>query len=492
MKKLLILVPAILLCLFGCYEDKGNYNYIELPEFLVDTAGQQTSFTVTQFNTLQAPSLLRYAGDKSKLTYTWSIYRSGSGQSTVPVDTLATTENLDVEIRVTPGSYRLEFCAIDATTGLRAMMQYDVAVEGAVGTGLLVFYETASGGADCDVVKSTLFDASLTNETILRGVYSLYNPGRPLAGRPVGCALTSASSSRHIYLFTESDGVKLYTDDMTIMMDFQSMFFTAPEVCKPQGIYGGSLERFFNNGKLHTCLVTWSGSNAPRLEMEKVGADYEAAPYMLNTYGSNTLFYDNRNTRFLFSTMYGGTALSFTAKGDAFAFDNVGKKMIYMALGYGSNNYTGYCIMRNEPDDAERYIYPVDASVSAYTSYTALPVLDISGCTDIANATAFAFAQTGPIVFYSVGSKIHQVNYDWSTATVSGSTEVWDFGGAEVITMLKRYSTSVYLVATWNASANEGKIYALEADIVNGRLTSEPLGSFDGFGKVKDVVYKNI
>ncbi|MDR0766240.1 MAG: hypothetical protein LBF09_04815 [Odoribacteraceae bacterium] len=387
MKKLFISTVALLLCLSGCFEDKGNYTYTELPAFLVDTVGQQNSFTLTQGDRLQVPSRLQHTGDKSALSYAWSIYRSGGGQSSVLADTLATTENLDAEIRVTPGSYRLEFCAIDAATGLRAMMQYPVTVEGAIGTGLLVFYGTATGDSDCDIVKDTLFDATLTTNSILRGVYSANNPAHPLHGTPVGCALSTATASRHVYLFTESDGVRLYTDDMTIMMDFSSMFFTAPEVCKPQAIYSGTVERLFNNGKLHTSLVTWSGSAVPLLEMEKVGVDYEAAPYMINASGSNTLFYDNKNTRFLFSTMYGGTALTFSAKGDSFAFDNVGKKMLYMALGYGANNYTAYAIMRDETDNGNRYIYPVDASISSYSSYTALPVLDISACEDIASTS---------------------------------------------------------------------------------------------------------
>ena len=491
MRKLFIFTLASLLYLFGCHEDKGNYDYTALPEFLVDTAGAQKTFTITQFETLALPSRLKYAGDKSKLTYSWSIYRSGGSTSTIPTEILSATENLNAEIRVSPGSYLLEFCATETTSGIRAMMQYAVTVEGAIGNGLLVFYEKASG-TDCDLVKDSLFDATLVSETILRGIYSMANPERPLNGKPVACALTNTNASKHIYLFTESDGVKLYTDDMTVMTEFPAMFFSAPEICKPQGIYGGSMERFFNNGKLHTCLVTWSGTMAPRFELGKVGADYEAAPYMLATYGENTLFYDNKNTRFLFSTMYGSTAVVFTAQGDAFAFDNVGKKMIYMNNGYGTKpRYTGYCIMRDEPDNNARYIYPVDVSVSSYNSYAALPVLDISACPGIASAEHFAFGVTGPIVFYAVANKLYQINYDWSTATVSGSTEVWNFGNEEV-SMLKKYRDSIYLVATYNAGTGEGKLYALEADIASGRLTPAPLEVFGGFGKVKDVVYKNI
>jgi hypothetical protein len=239
--------------------------------------------------------------------------------------------------------------------------------------------------------------------------------------------------------------------------------------------------------------VTWSGGAAPLLEQEKVGVEYEAAPYMLNTYGANTLFYDNKNMRFLFATMYAGTATAFSGKGDAFAFDNVGKKMLYMANGYGAkNNYTGYGVMRNEPDDGKRYIYPADISVSSQMSYTALPVLDLSACPEIANATAYAFGQTGPVAFYAAGNTLYQINYNWQDATVSGSTAVWNFDSAEEITMLKKYNDSTFLVATYNTGTSEGKLYVLEADIASGRLTEEPLGVFGGFGKVKDVVYKSI
>jgi hypothetical protein len=513
--KLIFIGLCSLLWLFGCYEDEGNYTYVELPDFYIDTTGVQTSFTLTQFSPFSLPSYLKYAKDKTDLTYSWSIYHSSIGQVTIIADTLATTENLNTEIRKSPGNYILEFCAIEKTTGLKAMMQYEITVESAVGRGLIVFYETKGNEVDCDLIRSKLFVGSITNEEVIRNIYSQANPDYPLKGTVVRCGIMNGTS-QHIYLFTDIDGVKVSSEDVTILQYFNQLFYTVPDIHKPQGIFakinpssyasGGvprhiAKEFFVNDGRIHENNVT-----SP-FAYEKVGIDYEAAPYILMAYGQNMFAYDQKNMRFLYGGSYSSVVLVIPKNNGAFDFSDIGKKMLYEDYGFGqcSNSsgqgYMAYTIMRNEPDDGKRYIYPIDISQSSYSAYIAKPVLDISECTDIEKTSLYAFGVRGPVVFYAVNNRLYQINYNWDAATVTGSSAVWDFNSDEKITCLKMFvgegvdltekiESKYLMVGTYNETTEEGKVYILEADIASGKLNATPVGEYNGFGKVKDIQFK--
>ena len=118
MKKILLFVFSALALfnLSSCFEDEGNYDYVDLPRFVVDTTGVNMSITVTQFEQLSVPSRLIYDGNKNNLEYYWVIYENGTYGAN-PSDTLATTENFSQPMTAKPGTYLLEFLAVDKETG---------------------------------------------------------------------------------------------------------------------------------------------------------------------------------------------------------------------------------------------------------------------------------------------------------------------------------------------------------------------------------------
>jgi hypothetical protein len=499
----LVLLSFGALSFSACFHDEGNYQYNTLPEFYVDTTGVATTRTLAQYSTLTIPANLKYAGDKSSLTYSWAIYTTAND---VLADTLSTSENFSAQITVSPGSYVLEFCALERVSGVRATMRYNLTVEGIIGTGLLV-YHGGSGTGDCDIIKSTLFVGSQVEESVVRGLYSQANPGRPLQGSPLACKQLNASALRTIYLFTDAEGVKLSPDDLSIMQDYTDMFLTSPEVWQPQGYYAHntSLEMLVNNGALHTCLPGYSGG-FPQFAFPRVG-DYEAAPYPLMAYGANVFVYDQKNGRFLYGGMYSGELIPVTSTNGVFSFTNTNMKMLYMSLGYGvganAQGYMAYAVMKNVVDNGERYIYVADISFSSHSAYIAKAKLDISACMDIEKAELFAYGRRGPVVFYAVDGDIHQIHYDLDLGSVSGSSVVWSFPAGEKVTCMEMFygagidlavspDSKYLLVGTYNETTQAGKVYVLEADVASGMLQPEPAAVYDGFGKVMDMEFKSI
>ena len=86
MKKLLIFAIS-LVALSACYDDKGNYDYHELEEVLIDTAGtgMQAEYAIMRYDSLRIAPNIYFEGalvtDESlaPLDYMWTIYSATTG-----------------------------------------------------------------------------------------------------------------------------------------------------------------------------------------------------------------------------------------------------------------------------------------------------------------------------------------------------------------------------------------------------------------------------
>lgn len=492
----LVFILGIMGMLSSCFEDEGNYTYVELPDFYVDTVGQQTSFTIPQFSEFTLTPKLVYSGDKSALEFTWSMYEPSVFES---ADTLAKTESLSVAIEVSPGDYILEFCAMEIATGLRATMRYNIAVESVVGTGLMVYYQQ-NGLADCDMVRSRLFNGTLTESTVSRDLYSLANPEIPLTGTPVCLGITSGY---WLYLLTEDDIVRVSLEDLTVIGQFEDLFLTVPEVCKPQGYYRFfGMEVLVNNNQTHILLLGYGGAEYP-LPRALTGQNYSASPYVMVGWGVCATVYDELERRFLFGDMYSSELEEIpNAEGSAFDMSNVGKDLLYMAPGYCDQNYAVYAYAAMEtpgmPAEKAIYIYLTNGSAAMERG---LAVLDLAGCANISDATHWAFSTRSPSLYYATGTGVYTVNFNLTEQTVVPATQAaWTCPAGEQITCMRMFSSTglnldsdasckYLMVATFNGS--EGKVYILEADVATGVLNATPVETFDGFGEIKDMQFKD-
>jgi hypothetical protein len=502
MKKIIIhymMMALGILSFTACHEDKGNYDYRELIDFYVDQQDIPANITITQFHTLNLSSRLVYGGNKEELEYKWIIV-STSNMETVDVrDTLATTEDLSAPVSVAPGSYLLFFTATDRESKRSTLQQYNLKVEGSIGAGLLVLHEK-NGVVDCDLIKSKALSTSLARDTVLRALYSQANPGYPLAGKPLQMAVLSlAPFASYVYLWTDADGVRLSSVDMSITHHFADLFFAAPETVKPQGYNltgGGIVEILINDGKYYflSVLNLTSGSEKDLLFASTPG-DYHAAPYAVQASVSTTpMFYDQTTMRFYaYSTEV--IPVTSTVPGNAFDFGNVGKKMVYMEAGFGTGRYLA--VFKNPVEDEKRYLYVMNLNTAAASPFAATAAYDISAWTDIANAGRFTFGTRGPVGFYATDSHVYRYTYDPNDFSVQPIVqEAWPYiptGETIAALQLTKYGSSqdkYLLIATYNETSREGKIYMIEVDVTNGTCATTPTSTYTGFGKVAGMTFK--
>ena len=107
MKKIINL--GLLACLMAgftaCYEDEGNYDYIELPNVSIEA---KDTIYATQFKLLEVPVGINLDGDsENDYEYSWRIW-SNEPLGNRNQREIASTKDLSYELSdVIPGSYTL-------------------------------------------------------------------------------------------------------------------------------------------------------------------------------------------------------------------------------------------------------------------------------------------------------------------------------------------------------------------------------------------------
>ena len=105
------------MALASCYEDKGNYDYIELEEVRIDTAGtdMQAEYAIMRYDTLRIKPNIYFEGqlvndpDDAPLDYMWTIYSATTGVGTNrDIDTIGFRPMLDTVITRLGGNYYVQ------------------------------------------------------------------------------------------------------------------------------------------------------------------------------------------------------------------------------------------------------------------------------------------------------------------------------------------------------------------------------------------------
>ena len=493
--------------LTACFDDMGNYDYTELPDFFVDTTGIKTTYVVPLYTELNIESGLVYDGDKSDLSFSWRAYYKVNPGSENPAVTLAETENLAAPVVVSPGSYWLEFCATEKKTGRTTTFRHSLTVE-STGAGFLVLYQK-NGVVDCDLVKTRLLIGDLSEDVVSRHIYTLTNPDYPLMGNPVAIGMYSNLNMQFISVYTDRDGIQLSPYDMSLTKKFENLFVFPPQLIKPEGYtaqigvtsgdYESSdgVEILINDGVCYFNAVVISAVMGKEAVFAKMTGDYIAAPYPLFIPGAS-IIYDQKNMRYMSAGIFSGDYLPMNGSSTApFDFSNIQRKLVCQSFAFGGSAYVN-AVFRNPEDDGKRYLY-----IMNFSPAQALYLWDISDYERIAESELFAFGRRGPLAFYAAGNKVYRIPYDMAKGEVGKQAiDAWPYiPDGEDITCLKlcqhpgrnvsdnavdRY----LLIATYNETSQEGKLYFIRVDVASGICEEKPAAVFNQFGKIKDITFK--
>lgn len=496
LKNIYFLVIALLM--LSCYDDKGNYDYKDLPEFNIDSLDVY-KYVRMQDELLELAPTVNYAGDESDLSFLWTIrpenpeYDEDIYGYHAP-DTLSEEKALSYKVNLKVNKYIVDFTIYNKALDTKQFMSFNLDIQSAYSNGWMLLVEREDG-TDIDLIKTNKFfpDIEDAKETVYKNIYFIANGKKLEKGKSLIQDYLDYGNG-DIFVLDEIGGGKLSTVDFSEIFSFDEIFTFPVDVHKPS-VVGFSRNRsryVINNDQLH---CRWQGPKFnPSLLTDELG--YEAAPFILYTTASTapgTVIYDNLNKRFLqISTWANKTGVYEPAAGGAlFDMNNIGLDLVHMENGF---NGDGFCVFK-EPSADNFFLYVIDVNTKAQNP---IGLYSMENCTDIENATCFTFGTRGNVCYYTVDNKIYQYNYSGA----NDSDLEHEFAAGEKVVSMKIYKdmateknaeldSKVLVVATYNESSKAGKVYMFDINETNGSVSSTGVKSYDVDGKVIDMGIKN-
>lgn len=526
--KFIWMLSVIGIMMVSCYDDKGNYDYVELDEMEIDTVGLdiRPAYSIARYTRLTIEPKVLFNGqevnndENAQVDCLWTIYTNGTSAliSSYVNDTLCTTPRLDAEITVLAGSYILQLTVTNKETGVQEYLKLNCQVEESITAGWLLFYERADkpGTSDVGLVVNPLVKKNISYDKEYWNLYSSSN-GQPLQGNPMRIynpITTSIATASDVVCLTDEDFVSVNSATFEKVNDFEDFFYRAPANKRVSwyATSGMSIRRNFliNDNKVHTVsyqMVASGGNyfgNAKSSEVEcgelaSWGCDI--SPYY------ETVVYDQTYGRFLRIVNYASPSelTQFAAQDPSASFDvnNVGMTLLMGDWGRGAaaTYATGYDYMFMQ-QGSERYLAVADFCAAATSTNVGVGLYNITASPDIANATSMCAAYLGEYVLYGAGNKVYNLAFNASTV----ASEAWTAPSAEeevtcvriqkyyfgtMFRMIMPNPNTIVHIATWNERTKEGKLYQCSINPASGTIT-DVQRTYTVPGKVKDMGWKYI
>ena len=424
-----ILCALCLLCALcaSCSQDDGNYDYLPDEQVSqikldIDTVLTKNKYALSNMNpgdTIDFHLKADYAY-ADRLQYRWFVlktyynsYRAeqvGNEMVYPPADTIFFERDLYWVCDLTPGTYYIYCQALDPVTDMKAYWTTGgyITVQSAGTKGGLYLLTEREGQTDIEVFTSDL----MLIYGGLECTYKYYSSamGHYLEGKPLFIKGThTGKTSKNGYLVaTDKNLYRLAADGMTTINTWEDMFYTTPEVFKPQAsFYANNCDFLINDGKMH---VIYANQPNDMKFSEPIAGDYEAYPFLMRqTYttwrpvegaiSAWQVVYDKKNHRFRPYFSQSTQVSNFKSTVDDAYVDANNVPGDVKAVFQGGAYATYVVTVVNGTYYLYRYQFYNIVDNGDLSADGARSVLDLSGCEDIQNAQHFC-ANTGGMAFY--------------------------------------------------------------------------------------------
>lgn len=518
---------AVLCGLFSsCYEDLSTDASVKIGEVVIDTTGFGFTNSLIEFpqgNILSLNPVVTQTGVQSPdLSYEWRLALT-SNWSNKEYAVVGTEKNLSAFINKNPSSepYFLWYVVTDKSTGLQYSKTWKLMVTSSAGDGLLV--ADTQDGTTSDI---TLVRANCLSSNYNGGIFYKRDGYSGMNGSKMNGLITQllysklyigTSASYWVYAMTDKTLVRLDPETYGISKSYNEIFFVAPDAPAPKTIQNGSQDMFYVDGTdLYSLYISGSSTSyqiGSSLNYVKPGSTVlKNVPnkYFLSFASENNAspvatFYDETQGKFdalfgLSNTLSIGSVIANTEAVNAYNPVSI-PNMEAIGSGPATNNRHLH-VLKNK-STAEVAFYTM---VAGYDDVNGANVQSVSkyttaSCPNIASALGFETCENRDVVYYATPSAVYGAFI--SGTGVSGSVRFTPPSG-ETVTCIKLFREAWYLlnttdetktamaencnqllVATYNSSTKEGKVYALPITNISGALgTPTADKTFSGFGRI--------
>lgn len=491
----------------GCYADKGNYDYREINDIVIDTVGFRMKYEVEMYDQLVIDPVVTFTGgtiSESDLAYEWHVYQAGQPSSW---EIASTEKKLDIPFGMAPGDYKVVVYVTDRRNGITSSMTFDVTVADAVPLEGIVILHGENGETDFDFVATPTFvDMPEDDKKIIRLPNVLEAQGRIMPGNPLAIRQLARNWGPYNGMYVSSDEELFFLDYTTlqVLLASDELFPDHPAdiaVANMMNETSASNNRMFFMAD-GTLREIGGASERPRWDFA-IGTPVPVSPLIQGEVGLwpeavqgtsafGPICYDNVGMRFVtrsYNNTYSRTLLPFPAQAATNIFDmnDIGKEILFLGMGFNNT----YHAMFKDPGLPNYYFYSMNL-VAATDTNVPKDKKDMSSLPEIAGAKFFQITTLADMFLYATGRNIYAYDYSGSnTATKINA----DFPTGEEITMMKLYvspwpmglnpTQRVLYIGTWDGT--QGRLYEFGFNPAGGYLDEEPLNVLEGFGKITDM-----
>ena len=520
-------IAGLILALFAtsCYEDKSTFGTVS-DTVVIDDSEFGPKIEIANGSTLRLSPKVTPANDPD-LTYEWKITITTGGTETT-FSKLSEEKDLERVITQAPSEqpYSLVFTVTNKRTGVQYLRRYEVYVISRMGDGVLVADTKDGQTSDLTLVRNKFVSAGYTGATqYIRDSYSFTN-GQKMEGvmrkliyGPIGLS----AKAYYITAMTDKTVENLDASTHRVIQNFDQMFTFPPEKDKEFQtlgansasvffVYGGEIYAYSRQGisTTQTFGDPLNYVNPAQIANKKFANEH----FQVNSDMREAFFFDKARGAFYHMGFPSYAIQPLTAgTGGSENFDPntlAGYTLIGSCRGETvseSPTHIRVHFILKDPQGAidvyrlsNRYDPNADNGTQYYESEGKFSA---AACPDIENAIGFEGSCKRSVIYYATKSKVYPCVIGGSAASVNEGGVFTAPAGEEITAMsLFREAWSYYstlftgmtamdedanqlLVATYNETTQEGKVYVLPITGNSGGLgTADADHTFTGFGRI--------
>lgn len=496
----------------ACFDDKGNYIYspingltIEVPE---EVAVLANADTIKVFPKVISDLEGEILPGNPNYTYKYQAAKIISSGSSGALFLLDSTYSRDLVIptKLEPGKYQCWLEVTDRRTEVATSVKFALSVSSVTTEGWMVLCEE---GEDARVRLDMI--ARISEERSVQTYDILANYLPDLYGAySLKLMVDKWGIDDYIYLLSGSGCYQLEPESLIsgpeYSMDYEFAKQDRKHVPSCMGVTYGYRLIVDQDHEVYA-MENNAGAIYELPVNQDEGTRFKVAPYVIadcNTSGNrctSAILYDTDHKRFVQWTENNiGRCFPIPDPEDAKFSYSTGKELVYMEPTLNGSTIA-YAILKDEA--GKFYLCGISMAFSFVSTVYKQVYFSELPATNIGQATAFAFHSKLPYLFYAVGNQLYLYNlYDKETFPMFSLP-------SENITMLKfnlfvknyRYNNrpdsflnipEQLIIGSENTlaeDANKGVLRFYEVQPLNAVpvLMGEP---YRGFGKIKDVVYR--
>ncbi|MBK5721970.1 hypothetical protein JGH11_13905 [Dysgonomonas sp. Marseille-P4677] len=506
--KYILCIALSMLCCLSCYEDKGNYDYVDINKVEIEGLEDKYTIGMEEAITIKPIHKSSIAGNEDHYKYEWICISLQIGTTIYRNYVVSTDKYLENKwLKLPGGSYTFYYKVTDTKTGIEWFSKnFTIEVLNEITKGFVIL-------SDVDNKTRVDYISNFNDNLNLKlDVLSKVNSKYPDFGQPISVACyadpnspkmnaTTEDGQYAVCILTTTGAYRLHPGNFTYDPLYNLSYNyigSAPSDFIAMRIYDGTflvdnsnnLYYYYRVGNLFWTMGIYTNVTVDN-KFIKIGP--EVASFGLSgavMYDVDTKSFVCHKNRLKYSGYYSSSDET-EFDGLLFKFNNTGKDVMYL---FGRST-TAYTLMK-DPVSNEVFLGAFNYTTGVQSFYIKLNLPDLLNAKEYAMGHYAANSTIDQFLYYRTDNKIYMYNMS------DGDNKlVYTAPSGNIITSMKFNKNGTwknYLnVATYDPSKPKdscGKFEILEVTPLYGDLTlAEYNGEkmvWSGFGKIVDIEWK--